>query len=300
MKPQPNAPELSLIGESRAMRRFVTELEHVARSDAPVLIWGEPGVGKERAARILHQRSARANHSFEVIRCVGLDAAALHAALVNAIPRAREGSLLLDGVEALDEQAQTELLRVLHAPLPALSSERSPCRRPSLPRWICNAAEDLEPLVRRGHLRRDLYHRLAVVRLHMPPLRTRSADLPALVADVITERVHPGAAAFTVEEEALTRLRDYPWPGNVRELEAVLTQGAWRTRRGVLRAADLSDLLAPAALNASVQIPLGTPLAVAEQTLIRATLAGFGGNKKRTAETLGITRRTLYLKLARS
>ena len=240
------------------------------------------------------------NRPFAVIRCVGLDAAALHAALAEAMPCAREGSLLLDGVEALDEQAQAELLRVLHAPLPSLPAVRSPRRWPSSPRWICNAAEDLEPLVRRGRLRRDLYHRLAVVRLHMPPLRTRSGDLPALVADVIAERVHQGAAAFTVEEEALTRMRDYPWPGNVRELEALLTQAAWRAREGVLRAADLSDLLTPTALNAAVQIPLGTSLAVAEQTLLRATLAGFGGNKKRTAEALGITRRTLYLKLGRT
>lgn len=295
------ASDLGLICESRVMRRFVTELKDVAASDAPVLIWGEPGVGKERAARVLHRCSVRSSRPLVAIRCIGLDAAGLQAALSEALPRAQGGSLLLDGVEALGEAAQAELLRVLHGPLlPLPCPGRSPRRVRRAPRWICNAAEDLDALVRRGRLRRDLYHRLAVVRLHLPPLRARGADLPALTADLLAGQSRSGAAPPTVEEEALTLVRNHPWPGNVRELEAMLIQAAWRVREGRLRAADLGDLLAATAPKAAVQIPLGTSLAAAEQTLLKATLAALGGNKKRTAEVLGITRRTLYLKLART
>ncbi|MFO0575500.1 MAG: sigma 54-interacting transcriptional regulator [Polyangia bacterium] len=289
-----------LVAESRVMRSFVAELEHVAQSDAPVLIWGEPGVGKERAARLLHLRSPRRNQPFEVLRCIGLDAAGMQAALTDVLSRTRGGSLLLDGVEALAEEAQVELLRVLYSPLPPLAPARPRRRLGQAPRWICNAAEHLEPLVRRGRLRRDLHHRLAVVRLHLPPLRARKDDLAALSAALIAEQSHDGTPAFAVEEEVLSLFRDYPWPGNVRELGALLQQAAWRVQEGMLRAGDLADLLCRTATNASVQIPLGTSLAVAEQTLLRATLAACGGNKKRTAEALGICRRTLYLKLGRT
>ncbi|MFO0577438.1 MAG: sigma 54-interacting transcriptional regulator, partial [Polyangia bacterium] len=290
MRPSAKTPELGLVCESRAMRRFATELENVAPSDMPVLIWGEPGVGKERAARALHRCSGRGAEPFEVIRCSGLDGAALQAELAEVLPRARSGSVLLDGVAELDAAAQIELLRVLQSPLAMETSGLSSRRFRQAPRWIGNAAEDLDPLVRRGRLRRDLYHRLAAVRLHLPPLRSRKPDLPALAADVLAEQSRSGVPSLSCDEEALALLCDYPWPGNVRELEGGLLQAGWRARGGVLRAADLGDLLSPAARDATVQIPLGTSLAVAEQVLLRATLAALGGNKKRTAEALGITR----------
>ena len=300
MKPPAGTPEIRFICESRAMRRFVMELENAAASDVPVLIWGEPGVGKERAARVLHRLSGRETKPLEVIRCSGLDGAALQAALADVLPRARGGSVLLDGVEGLEADAQVELLRVLQSPLATATSGLMPRRLRQAPRWISNAAAELEPLVRRGRLRRDLYHRLALVRLHLPPLRARKADLPALAAEVLAERIRSGAPCLSCEKEALALLCDSPWPGNVRELEGVILQAGWRAREGVLRAADLEGLLSPAARDTAVQIPLVTSLAVAEQVLLRATLAALGGNKKRTAEALGISRRTLYLKLGRT
>lgn len=123
-----------------------------------------------------------------------------------------------------------------------------------------------------------------------PQAAPPSFDLPGVLGSPI------------LEEDALAILRGYPWPGNVRELAAVLTQAASRSREGRLRAADLDDLLDPAAtaMGTAVQIPLGTSLQCAVQTVIQATLAAHGNNKKRTAEALGISRRTLYLKLGRS
>jgi DNA-binding NtrC family response regulator len=312
-------PCTGLAGSSRALRRFLSELHNVAPSDAPVFIWGEAGVGKERAARTLHALSPRRNLPFVVLRCLGLDARGLQRALygaqecadripagrtsedvppaVGVLQEARGGTLLLDEIESLEDEAQTELLRALHG----LSAGCSPSRRRlPAPRLVSNCTEDLDVRVRRGRFRRDLYHRLAVVRLHLPALRTRREDIPALAIDLIAEQALNGAPSFALDDEALGPLRDHPWPGNVRELASVLLQASWRARDGVLRIGDLGDLLSPTALNASVQIPLGTSLAVAEQILLRATLAAHGGNKKRTAETLGISRRTLYLKLARS
>jgi DNA-binding NtrC family response regulator len=298
-----------LAGSSCALRRFLSELRNVAPSDAPVLIWGETGVGKERAARTLHALSPRRSEPFVVLRCLGLDARALQRALYGAQERASEeaptaigvlqeargGTLLLDEIESLEDEAQTELLRALHGLSAGCSQAR---RRLPAPRLVSNCAEDLDARVRRGRFRRDLYHRLTVVRLHLPALRKRREDIPALAVHLIAEQARNGAPSFTLDDETLGLLRDHPWPGNVRELASVLLQAAWRARDGVLSRDDLGDLLSPTALNASVQIPLGTPLAVAEQILLRATLAAQGGNKKRTAEALGITRRTLYLKLA--
>ncbi|MFO0575642.1 MAG: sigma 54-interacting transcriptional regulator [Polyangia bacterium] len=113
MRPQARTPEIGLVCESRAMRRFVTELENVAPSDVPVLIWGEPGVGKKSAARALHARSGQGAQPLEVILCSGLDGAALQAALADVLPRARGGSVLLDGIEGLGADAQAELVRAL-------------------------------------------------------------------------------------------------------------------------------------------------------------------------------------------
>lgn len=279
------------------MRRFLSELRNVAQSEAPVLIWGEPGVGKERAAQALHALSPRRDQPFSVVRCLGLDGASLRDTLEPILVTGGGGSLLLDGIESLDTAAQVELLRALYR-LPAWNAPL-PRGRPA-PRLISNAAMALDSLVRRGRLRRDLYHRLAVVRLHFPPLRTRDQDLPVLAADLLAACAGEDAPSPILEEDALAVLCSYSWPGNVRELAAVLTQAAWRVRAGRLRAADLGGLLDPAATGAAVQIPLGTPLQSAVQTLIEATLAAYGHNKKQTAEALGISRRTLYLKLGRS
>jgi two-component system response regulator HydG len=279
------------------MRRFLSELRNVAQSEAPVLIWGEPGAGKERAAQALHALSPRRDQPFSIVRCLGLDGATLRDTLEPILVPGNSGSLLLDGIEALDATAQVELLRELYR-MPAWNAPL-PRGRPA-PRLISNAAVDLDALVRRGRLRRDLYHRLAVVRLHLPPLRTRDQDLPVLAADLLADPAREGASSPILEEDALAVLCGYPWPGNVRELAAVLTQAAWRAPDGRLRSVDLGDLIGRAAKDATVQIPLGTPLQSAVRTLIEATLAAYGHNKKRSAEALGISRRTLYLKLARS
>lgn len=303
MTRQPGKPP----GRARRFGRVLTELGHVAPSDAPVLLWGEPGVGKEHAARRLHTLSPCRERPFVVLRCAGLSAEALgselygpnpgRSALLNPVglEAARGGTLLLDGVDELGLMAQTVLLLALHALRPPSTSPR---RLPP-PRLVTSSTEDLRERVRRGRFRRDLYHRLAVVRLHLPPLRERREDLAPLIAELLAEHEAQGLPSFTLAPDAEELLRSYLWPGNVRELAAVLTQVAWRAHSGVIHARDLGDLLEADVQTGFIQVPRGSTLEAAERLILEETLAALVGNKKRTAEVLGITRRTLYLKLAR-
>ena len=294
-------------GRARAYKRLLTELGHVAPSDAPVLLWGEPGVGKEYAARRLHALSPCRERPFVVLRCAGLSAEALSGELYGPNPGrsalgtpvglepARGGTLLLDGVDELGLMAQTVLLLSLQSLRPASASPR---RLPP-PRLVTSATEDLREQVRRGRFRRGLYHRLAVVRIHLPPLRQRREELAPLIAELLAEHAAQGHPSFTLAPDAEDVLRTYLWPGNVRELAAVLTQAACRPHGGVVHAHDLGDLIEANVQTGFIQVPRGSTLQAAERLILEETLAALAGNKKRTAEVLGITRRTLYLKLAR-
>lgn len=307
-------------GRSPAMRRLLHDVEAVAPSDTPVLISGESGSGKQRCAEALHQLSPRRDRSLVVLSCLGLSAAMLSQALygsaggpdvgqpdsgllLGALRQARGGTLLLDDVAALDAEAQGELLRALSASLPAVASRPAvgatgPRRKLPAPRLLATATEELQQLVRRGRFRRELYHRIAVVRLALPPLRSRREDVPILAAEFLDERSRElGQPGILLQPAAVEALCRYPWPGNVRELRNVIWHAALRAQGGQLRAADVQDLLDRTSAAGRIEIPLGVSLATAEREIILQTLAAHGGNKKQAAESLTIARRTLYLKL---
>ncbi|MFO0573005.1 MAG: sigma 54-interacting transcriptional regulator [Polyangia bacterium] len=316
-----------LSGRSPPMRKLLSDLLAVAPSDTPVLISGESGTGKERCAQALHRLSARRERPLVTLRCQGLSAAGLVRALYQdasgaaaelspssdedeargaeargALHRARGGTLLLDGVTALEGDAQDELLRALAASLPPIASRTAwaarPPRRLPAPRLVAIASEELQPLVRRGRFRRELYHRIAVVRLPLPPLRARRDDIPLLAAELLAERgLELGRRGLGLSPDAVGVLCRYPWPGNVRELRNVIWHAALRAHDGQIRAADVQDLLDVAGSGGRIEIALGSSLAAAEREIILQTLAALGGNKKQAAESLVIARRTLYLKL---
>ncbi|MFO0578974.1 MAG: sigma 54-interacting transcriptional regulator [Polyangia bacterium] len=311
-----------LLGRSAAMRRVLSDLEAVAPSDVSVLISGDSGTGKERCARALHELSPRREGPLLTLRCEGLSAPELaralyregsrlaevseaeDAAVDRAGPtgfwhRARGGTLVLDEVGALDSAAQTELLLALNLSLPRAACGQGGRRRLPAPRLVALAHEDLQPLVRRGRFRRDLYHRLAVVRLSLPPLKARREDIPLLAAELLAERAAElGKRALCLSAEAEAVLVRYPWPGNVRELRNVLWHASLRAQEGEIQAAHFRDLLDAAGAGGRIEIELGSSLAAAEREIILQTLAALGGNKKRAAESLVIARRTLYLKLS--
>jgi DNA-binding NtrC family response regulator len=166
-------------------------------------------------------------------------------------------------------------------------------------RLIAATNADLDRLVKEGRFRQDLYYRLQVVTIHLPPLRERKEDIPLLVQrflhDLAAENNRPG---LQIESEAATALQNYDWPGNVRQLRNTVESMVVLSRGNVIRFPDLpEELKAGGSEEGDLTIPLGTPLKDVERRMILETLRSHGGNRTRTAETLGIGRRTLIRKL---
>ncbi len=327
------APEAAVLelGRLRSvcanMHRLFGHIRDIAQSDAAVLLLGESGVGKELFGRTLHELSARRGRRLVVLVCTGLSAAQLTTALYGealpeprrsgrlvetepaeprrfgrgrpggALAQASGGTLLLDDVAALDAPAQSELLRALNS---EPSVQREPARRGPRVRLLAASTEDLGKLVRLGRFRPDLYHRIAAARLEIPPLRERREDVPLLAQSLLAAAAAQHQRPVpTLHPEARALLGGYPWPGNVRELGDVMELALLRSRGPVLHTTDLVDLLYAVPVPPRVEIPLGWTLAAAEREVILQTLAAHSGNRQETADTLAISRRTLYEKLAR-
>ncbi len=231
-----------LCGESQPMRRLMAKLTKVARSDAAVLIVGESGTGKELMARGLHDGGPRASAPFVTVDCGALSPALVTSELfghergaftsaershVGAFERAQGGTIFMDEVGELPSELQTHLLGVL---------ERRRVRRvggtediPVDVRIVSATNRDLRSEVNVGRFRLDLYYRLAVVAVDVPPLRNRSGDVPLLLEHFLRELGHDGAVADTFSPDLVRRLEEHRWPGNVRELrnfvEAALVTG---------------------------------------------------------------------------
>lgn len=290
------------------MQRVFEQLENLALSDAPLLIQGESGTGKQRSAVALHRISPRRARPLVTVVCTELSAAQLDAllcgpsvlssrAVVSPLQKARAGTLILRELSALDLHAQGVLLRALQNE-PSL--ELNPRRAPKRVRLISTSAADLRKRVKQGLFRADLYHRLVAAHVQLPPLRERPADIALLTQEALTQAARAqGRPVPRLDPQALELLTGYSWPGNLRELFNVLGQAVLRLRgRADLRPAELAGLLCAVATPAQVEILIGTTLAEAERQLILRTLAAHGCIRNTTAAALGISRRTLYEKLA--
>ncbi len=282
-----------LIGEDPEIRRLVKAARVVAATDVSVLLLGENGTGKELLARNLHRWSSRGARPFLAIHCAGLDEMPDLPAICERA--GGHGTLLLDEVAELPPRAQAGLLRYLDA-------LDGGCRVPA-PRLIATTDRDLSAAVASGAFRRDLYHRLCVVPLTLPPLRRRTGDIPLLLEHFlsIAARTHRlKAPKFTTS--AVRLLRRYPWPGNLRELRnlcerlVILLPGAELTPHSLppeVRAAE-----APAAPELLFRLPeTGIDLEQLEASAIRQALELAGGNKSRAARLLGLTRYALQYRI---
>jgi two-component system response regulator HydG len=300
------------IGTSPAILELLAMAKQVASASTTVLIMGESGTGKEVLARAVHRFSPRRGKRFVSLNCAALPETLLESELfgyekgaftgaggrkMGRFEMADGGTLLLDEVGDLSPSAQAKLLRVLQEgefePLGATRSVRVDVR------VVAATNQDLAQLVKEKRFREDLYYRLQVITVTLPPLRERREDIPLLAQHFLrlyavkNQREMEG---FT--EQALAKLMDYVWPGNVRELEHVVERGVILTRARLLGLEDLPEAIAQAEPSTRVvRIPLGMPLEEVEQRLIEETLRRTKGDKELAAKLLGIASRTIYRKL---
>ncbi len=302
-----------VVGTSSSMVEVYRVAARVANSDTAVLIVGETGTGKELIARAIHAGSPRAERPFVPVDCTTLPESLVESelfghergAFTGAVTTRRGlfeaaagGTIFLDEVGDLPGALQAKLLRVLQER--DIRRVGGTDRIPVDVRVIAATHRDLRARASAGEFREDLYYRLNVVAVQLPPLRERREDIPLLVRHFVDK--YAGAAdrpAPVVSPQAMARLAAYPWPGNVRQLENVLERAVTLAGGPVLLAEDLE--LEPASAPAAGPTLPASAMSLDEvkHWYVRRVLEAEGGNKQRAAEILGVDRRTLYRLLAR-
>jgi DNA-binding NtrC family response regulator len=305
-----------LVGTSPAMQDVMRQVEMAAPSTASVLITGETGSGKEMVARSIHMLSPRAERPFVAINCSAIPESLMESEIfghekgaftgaaerrIGCFELADGGTLLLDEIGEMPAQTQAKLLRVLEdRKVRRLGSK---VETPVDVRVLAATNKNPEEAVADGHLRQDLYFRLNVFHIHLPPMREHKEDLPQLVehllADISTKH-HKKVSG--VGNDVMDLFKSYPWPGNVRELRNVLERAAIASDRGTVSRQHLASDFGrtPATTNSglgAIRFPVGTTVDAAERELILQTLNATSQNKTRAAELLGISLKTLHNKL---
>jgi DNA-binding NtrC family response regulator len=300
------SPRYQLIGSGPGMQKVVHLIEKVAPTDATVLVRGESGTGKELVARALHHNSPRHSRALVTINCAALQPTLLESELFGhekgsftgaqqakpgLIEVAEGGTLFIDEVAEMAPALQAKLLRVLedgHYRRVGSTKERH-----ADVRVIAAANKPLEEEQKAGRFREDLFYRLNVVTLTLPPLRERREDIPTLVEHFLTTR-QLGKVRCEVQPEAMRSLLSYDWPGNIRELANVLERAQILAENHLITVGDLPDSLHLAPPPPEVHGPDTLNLSELERRAMHAALQQAKGNKGQAAKALGITRRTLY------
>jgi len=301
-----------VIGNHPRMLRLVETLRQIAPTDATVLIYGESGTGKELVARALHNNCRRRSAHFVALNCAALSEGILESELFGhekgsftgamtarkgRFEYADGGTLLLDEVGDMPPSTQVKLLRVLERNEIVRVGSNTPVHVDV--RIVAATHRRLEALVKDGTFREDLYFRLKVVTLYIPPLRERKDDIP-LLADYFLRDISKAydKPITEITPDARRRLAAYDWPGNVRELRNAIEHMVVVTTDPVLDTDDLPDHIVPGEPPAPEMPQLvGMSLTDAERELIKNTLAQVGGNRVEAARVLGIGERTLYRKI---
>lgn len=307
------SPFEGLVGEGKAMQEVFALIHRVAESDVTVLITGESGTGKELVARTIHAKSGRASGPFIQVNCAAIPETLLDAELfghekgaftgadrqrTGKFEAADSGTIFLDEIGDMSLAMQAKTLRVLqeHAfeRVGGTKTIRSDFR------LIAATNKDLLKAVQEGQFREDLYYRLHVVPIHLPPLRERMEDLPLLITFLMRRYGEKmGKAVRELAPEALRLFYDYPWPGNVRELENVIQRGMVLAKGDVIREEDVAGTLQQGHGSGEVESPATLTNAVEERekAVLLEVLQRHRWKRQEAAEALGITRRTLFNKM---
>jgi len=299
-------PVTQMIGSSPAMIEVYKDASKVAPTDATVLIEGETGTGKELVARLIHSFSARSAHPFVPVDCAAIPAALLESELfgvmrgaftgadrdrIGVFESAHRGTVFLDEIGDLDAAFQVKLLRFLQER--TIRPVGAPREKPVDVRIVAATNRDLQKMVEAQEFRKDLWYRLNVVKLTLPPLRERRIDIPLLARFFVNLYNQRYSHDTKLTDSGMKTLQEQTWPGNVRQLQHLI-------ERLVILAPRIDSEAVHDAIHASEAREANPEsLAETEAEQIRRVLAATGGNKSRAAQILGIERKTLYRKLDR-
>ncbi len=300
-----------LLGKSSAMQRVFDMISQVAPTRASVLITGESGTGKELVTNALHEASPRKDAPLVKVHCAALSESLLESELFGhekgaftgaasqrkgRFELADGGTIFLDEIGEIDQSVQIKILRVLQE----RSFERVGGEKTIQVdvRIIAATNRNLKEEVAAGRFREDLYYRLNVVNINLPSLRERTEDIPLLASRFLEDVARDnGKNIQGFEPKAAMALSSYNWPGNIRELRNVVESAVVMSRGSYITLDDLPPQVKDREDDGFVRIPLGLPMAEAEKMILKANLNSLGGNKSRTAEVLGIGRKTLHRKI---
>jgi DNA-binding NtrC family response regulator len=317
----PDADGTRLIGDCESIRRVLSVVHAVSGTDGDVLIEGESGTGKELVAKLIHETSHRAPRPFVAVSCAALSKDLIESELfgheagaftgagrkrLGRFELAHGGTLLLDDVDDIPIEAQVKLVRVLQErSFERVGGETAVTINT---RVVAATKKSLATMMASGNFREDLYYRLSVVPIHLPPLRERRDDIPLLVEHFLERiAVKQNRGALGISTAVIGRLQEYHWPGNVRELEHLLERMATFARGDRIEETDVPDLPKPSdgpdllglSLDKVDRVDLAGTLAAAEARLIRWGIEKSRGNLAQAAKRLGLPRSSLQYKLGK-
>jgi DNA-binding NtrC family response regulator len=307
-KPRVSPNSYGIIGESPAVRNMLAQIEKAAASSATVLVLGESGTGKELVARAIHYSSKRASAPFVPVNCGAIPEKLLESELFGYVKgaftgatesragffqTADGGTIFLDEINEMSPAMQVKLLRVLQDKQVCMVGARKTQKIDV--RILASSNKDVRALVKKDIFREDLFFRLNVISITVPPLRERRDDIPLLVSHFAAKFAHEmGRPVSSFSDEVVKAFMNYSWPGNIRELENLVQRLTVMTDAPTIEIPDLPSFMRFSALSETVPF---RSLAEEEASYIRRILASVGGNKSRAAEILGIDRKTLREKI---
>ncbi len=306
-----NRDQVKIVANSKIMKKVLNDVEKIAPTDSTVLIEGETGVGKELIARLIHKKSKRKNNPFIPVNCAAIPKDLLEAELFGfekgsftgahksrkgKFILADKGTIFLDEISEMDMDLQAKFLRVLEDGIIEKIGAETPFK--ANVRIVAATNKNLEELVKENKFRSDIFFRLNVCKIKIPPLRERLEDLDELINNFIS--IYSAKYSKKIDgisDKAIQKLKNYSFPGNIRELKHIIERAVITNRSGLIEEDEiiLSSIDNPEIKN-GIFIPFNTSLREAEKIIILETLKKNDFNKKRTAEILGISVRKIELK----